>query len=136
VTRFDWLLVFLTLLTFVGDDLELQSSAAVSTGKPPQKSETPVGGSSALIGVVLWRRLPVISWWRRWSTGRHAVIVGLPISAVARALRLRATGDGARERARADGSAPTATCYGADAGAQQSTAECATSRVMLACACA
>jgi hypothetical protein len=61
VTRFDWLLVFLTLLTFVGDDLELQSSAAVSTGKPPQKSETPVGGSSALIGVVLWRRLPVIS---------------------------------------------------------------------------
>src|SRR5580704_19148717 len=81
--------------------------------------------SSALIGVVLWSRLPVISW-RRWRAGRHAVIVGLPIGVVARALCLRTTSDGARERARAgaDGGTPTAACYGADAGAQQSTAKC------------
>src|SRR5262249_4967066 len=65
--------------------------------------------------------------------GRHAVIVGLPISVVARALCLGATGDGTRERTRAgtDGGTPTAACYGANARAQQSTTERVTSRVVV-----
>src|SRR5262249_31835589 len=65
--------------------------------------------------------------------GRHAVIIGLPESLVAGALRLRATSDRARECARAcaDGGAATPARYGPDAGAEQGTAERAAGRVVV-----